>query len=223
MNDVDDVQYSVDDLLADLNVAGNVAGNEGPTQCKRTKEEVVQQESFARSIGANTVVYSRKEDVHDTMIIRVLSGKEKFRAFGIKGKENIQSLFALVLLLIDQNKHYLKDARFDLKSKMQKIIDMVDQRGTITVNSQKSKLNSFFDKTITCGNIKLIFKCDGKHPQMALLTVDVETEKVIAGVYLFMWEVEKMLRYMMERFDLVKGYGNNYKNTFVNCDNDNFF
>ena len=51
MNDVDDVQYSVDDLLADLNVAGNVAGNEGPTQCKRTKEEVVQQESFARSIG----------------------------------------------------------------------------------------------------------------------------------------------------------------------------
>ena len=47
MNDVDDVQYSVDDLLADL----NVAGNEEPTQCKRTKEEVVQQESFARSIG----------------------------------------------------------------------------------------------------------------------------------------------------------------------------
>ena len=90
MNAVDDVQYSVDDLLADLNVAGNVAGNEGPTQCKRTKEEVVQQESFARSIGANTVVYSRKEDVHDTIIIRVLSGKEKFRAFGAKGKENIQ-------------------------------------------------------------------------------------------------------------------------------------
>ena len=52
MNAVDDeVQYNVDDLLADLNVAGNVAGNEGPTQCKRTKEEVVQQESFARSIG----------------------------------------------------------------------------------------------------------------------------------------------------------------------------
>ena len=87
MNAVDDeVQYNVDDLLADLNVAGNVAGNEGPTQCKRTKEEVVQQESFARSIGANTVVYSRKEDVKDTMIIRVLSAKEKFRAFGIKGK-----------------------------------------------------------------------------------------------------------------------------------------
>ena len=111
----------IDDFLAGT-VAGNVAGNEGPTQCKRTKEEVVQQESFARCIGANTVVHSRKEDVNDTMIIRVLSAKEMFRAFGIKGKENIQSLFSLVLLLIDQNKHYLKDVRFDLKIKFIEIV-----------------------------------------------------------------------------------------------------
>ena len=64
------------------------------------KEEILVKELFSNSLGESTVVYARNTDVKDTFIVRNLFPKT-FKAFGVKGYDNIRKTFLAITMLLD--------------------------------------------------------------------------------------------------------------------------
>ena len=208
----------------------------------RLREDIEREEPFARSIGMNFVVYARRPDVSDTLIVRDTSRKGTFTAFGIKGIETIKNVFHAATVLVTANLQLLDDARFELDKKFNTIIEaqskMVNSNknnellavandNAVFINIYNRNENDEALTSVTIDNVKISLVTNRKHPQMAFHLLHEDTKKVKAGIYMHLWDVEKLLRYMQERFSIISGLAfnvyENVQSSLVNCDNDDFF
>ena len=61
------------------------------------KKNILSNNANARLLGKNKVVYSRRDEEHDTLVIRDLSDKSNFDHFGVKGVKELERLLFTIL------------------------------------------------------------------------------------------------------------------------------
>ena len=209
------------------------------TIATRSREDIEREEPFAKCIGTNFIVYARRPDISDTLIIRDTARTGTFTAFGVKGLATIKSMFQVVIKLVEDNQHLLDGARFDLDKKFNFIIDAqgkdesnnelfaIANDNAVYANIYDRSENDEVLTSITTENVRISLVTNRKCPQMAFHLLHENTKKVKAGIYMQLWDVEKLLRYMQERFSIISGLAfnvyENVQSSLVNCDNDDFF
>ena len=78
-----------------------------------SKKNILSNNANARLLGKNKVVYSRRDEEHDTLVIRDLSDKSNFDHFGVKGvKELERLLFTILGSMSEHRTTLLKRMRF---------------------------------------------------------------------------------------------------------------
>ena len=72
----------------------------------KSKDMLLEQNTFSKSLGKSEVVYARKADDKDTFIVRNLWAGE-FNAFGVKGLDVAENVFYGIIKLLTSNRQIL--------------------------------------------------------------------------------------------------------------------
>lgn len=183
------------------------------------KQELINQNTHSQSLSKNVVVYARKPDDADTIVIRDLISI-KFNVFGMKGVKNIEHLFhGIVTLLLLNRENVLIGLKYGADDRLKEFLDSVEDKQLCDVDVINDK------QTVKIGNdFRIDLRIAQKHVQLGLLNLknDGCFYRVDNGVYLFISSVEKLLRYLNERFNFDEGARK--KNLTINSyEHDNFF
>ena len=181
----------------------------------KSKEMLLEQNTFSKSLGKSEVVYARKADDKDTFIVRNLWAGE-FNAFGVKGLDVAENVFYGIITLLNSNRQILSGLKFDVGKKLEGIIDSIDTEKLLKIEMANKK------QIVRVGEEVRVDFVHGEYPQIALMNLKKNGAfyEVNAGVYLFLSAIEKLLRYLNKRFN----YFEDVKVYNVKCvDNDEFF
>ena len=181
----------------------------------KSKEMLLEQNTFSKSLGKSEVVYARKADDKDTFIVRNLWAGE-FNAFGVKGLDVAENVFYGIITLLTSNRQILSGLKFDVGKKLEGIIDSIDTEKLLKIEMVNKK------QIVRVGEEVRVDFVHGEYPQIALMNLKKNGAffEVNAGVYLFLSAIEKLLRYLNKRFN----YFEDVKVYNVKCvDNDEFF
>jgi hypothetical protein len=66
----------------------------------KTKAEILNNMPNARSLGGTKIVYSRRGEEADTLIIRDLNPLTEFDRVGLKGSQNIEALMYTIIRML---------------------------------------------------------------------------------------------------------------------------
>ena len=181
----------------------------------KSKEMLLEQNTFSKSLGKSEVVYARKADDKDTFIVRNLWAGE-FNAFGVKGLDVAENVFYGIITLLTSNRQILSGLKFDVGKKLEGIIDSIDTEKLLKIEMANKK------QIVRVGEEVRVDFVHGEYPQIALMNLKKNGAfyEVNAGVYLFLSAIEKLLRYLNKRFNYfedVKVYNVKF------LDNDEFF
>ena len=181
----------------------------------KSKEMLLEQNTFSKSLGKSEVVYARKADDKDTFIVRNLWAGE-FNAFGVKGLDVAENVFYGIITLLTSNRQILSGLKFDVGKKLEGIIDSIDTEKLLKMEMVNKK------QIVRVGEEVRVDFVHGEYPQIALMNLKKNGAfyEVNAGVYLFLSAIEKLLRYLNKRFNYfedVKVYNVKF------LDNDEFF
>ena len=178
---------------------------------KKSKlESVLVEEENSKALSKQKVVYSRKEEP-DTVIVRDVVA-EKWNAFGVKGEIAVKNLFHAIVKLLDENRSSLNDLKFGVGEKLINIINASMIGNEINAIRVIDNEDGVRKQCIDVNeNIRVNFVMNGKKAiQVALLNLEKNDDdlhaKVSTGIYLFLSECEKLLRYMNEHFKIVNGH-----------------
>ena len=181
----------------------------------KSKEMLLEQNTFSKSLGKSEVVYARKADDKDTFIVRNLWAGE-FNAFGVKGLDVAENVFYGIITLLTSNRQILSGLKFHVGKKLEGIIDSIDTEKLLKIEMVNKK------QIVRVGEEVRVDFVHGEYPQIALMNLKKNGAfyEVNAGVYLFLSAIEKLLRYLNKRFN----YFEDVKVYNVKClDNDEFF
>ena len=181
----------------------------------KSKDMLLEQNTFSKSLGKSEVVYARKADDKDTFIVRNLWAGE-FNAFGVKGLDVAENVFYGIITLLTSNRQILSGLKFDVGKKLEGIIDSIDTEKLLKIEMVNKK------QIVRVGEEVRVDFVHGEYPQIALMNLKKNGAfyEVNAGVYLFLSAIEKLLRYLNKRFN----YFEDVKVYNVKCvDNDEFF
>ena len=167
---------------------------------------MVAEEQNAKALSKQKVVYSRKDEP-DTIIVRDVAA-EKWNAFGVKGDSAVKNLYGAIIKLLNENRSSLHGLKYGVGEKLIKIINLgsiCDETESIRViendNGVRKQCIDLDEK------VRADFIQNGKKTiQIALLNVEKNDDlyaKVSTGIYLFLSECEKLLRYMNKHFKIV--------------------
>ena len=181
----------------------------------KSKDMLLEQNTFSKSLGKSEVVYARKADDKDTFIVRNLWAGE-FNAFGVKGLDVAENVFYGIITLLTSNRQILSGLKFDVGKKLEGIIDSIDTEKLLKIEMVNKK------QIVRVGEEVRVDFVHGEYPQIALMNLKKNGAfyEVNAGVYLFLSAIEKLLRYLNKRFNYfedVKVYNVKF------LDNDEFF
>ena len=80
---------------------------------KQTKNEILENEANARSLAKMKVVYSRRGEEDDTLVVRDLYNGARFDRFGMNGDDQLKQIFYVILDVLSKNRStLLKQMRF---------------------------------------------------------------------------------------------------------------
>ena len=181
----------------------------------KSKEMLLEQNTFSKSLGKSEVVYARKADDKDTFIVRNLWAGE-FNAFGVKGLDVAENVFYGIITLLSSNRQMLSGLKFDVGKKLEGIIDSIDKDKLLKIEMINEK------QIVRVGEEVRVDFVRGEYPQIGLMNLKKNGTfyEISAGVYLFLSAIEKLLRYLNKRFN----YFEDVKVYNVKCvDNDEFF
>ena len=89
-----------------------------------SKDEILKQEANAISLGKSKVVYSRRGEEDDTLIVRDLGERTAFDHFGVKGLADLERLFYAMLGAMNAQRTVLEErARFGDGKELRKLFD----------------------------------------------------------------------------------------------------
>ena len=78
------------------------------------KESILKNEPNAMSLAKTKVVYSRRGEEEDTLIVRDLYSGTRFHRFGVKGIAQLERIFyAIIELMYEHRTMLLKRMRYD--------------------------------------------------------------------------------------------------------------
>ena len=182
---------------------------------QKSKEMLLEQNTFSKILGKSEVVYARKPDDQDTFIVRNLWA-EDFNAFGVKGLDVAENVFYAIITLLSSNRQLLSGLKFDVGKKLDGIIDSISEDKLLKIEMINEK------QVVRVGEDIRVDFVRGEYAQIGLMNLKKNGKfyEISAGVYLFLSAIEKLLRYLNKRFNYfedVKVY--NVKRV----DNDDFF
>lgn len=191
--------------------------------------KLAEDKKYAKTLSTHKLVHARDEDPEDTMIIKSLypDSPATLRRYGIKGIENIKHFYFSMLKLLSivgeeelqQKCRYVTklqiDAIFKTIGECEDEIEGVDMDINETIIKQ---LDYVFAKLSNEDSIGITMSSNS--PMMCCFNFRDGERK--SGIFLFISEVFKLLKYINARFSFVN-ISNNQVNDDVDLEKDNFF
>ena len=173
-------------------------------QCKKVKTQdkkaILESEANARSLAKTKVVYSRRGDAEDTLIVRDLyTGASHFDRFGVKGVDHLERLFHVILSTLSEHRTtLLKRMRFGGDA----LRDLLDGLSGEDRDAMRAALKCYNDNTIL-PTIKIEMENLETYPQLKLW--QYADDKIVKnGIYLFVGEAVKLVQHMNTVFAFSK-------------------
>ena len=95
------------------------------------KEKMIREKKNAQSLSGQKLVYAHDEEPDNTMILRSFypDSSEELRRYGIRGEENIESLFLGILHLIGETEkeEIKKKSRYVTAVQINALYELVDE------------------------------------------------------------------------------------------------
>ena len=181
-------------------------------------KEILQEKKYSKSLSQQKIVYARDEDPEATCIIRSFYGGDKFAVFGVKSYDLIRTVFLSQLKLMQvqeqelkSKSRYVEDKHFDDVSNAWNELSSMGYNLTVkTEKNRKSnnKLTFIHIDTSSALDFKTAVRVgvmvNGKDPKITLF--NYYNDEVTSGVYLFLSETVKLLKYMNTRFNFIAGF-----------------
>ena len=163
---------------------------------KQDKTSILENEANARSLAKNKLTYSRRGEEDDTLIIRDLYTYARFDHFGVKGIDQLEQIFHVILGMLSENRTtLLKRMRFGGDA----LRELLDGLSDEDQDGMRAALNDF--KKVA--SIKIELKKLETCPQLELLQYN-EDKSLENGIYLYVAEVVKLLKHMNSVFAFSK-------------------
>ena len=111
-------QATYTDMLTAKKTAGDgLEGSNTVNSSLRSAEDndcvqiICSEQPFSKELSASVMVYARSPDVEDTVVIRDVYST-KFKAFGLKGHDDIKTVFRAIVKTLAENKKVLNNLRY---------------------------------------------------------------------------------------------------------------
>lgn len=205
---------------------------------KPKKEMFMETKQHARSLSLNKMVYARDDDPEDTVIIRSFfeGSPFSFRQFGVKGLQDIENLFMAILQAIDISNQgeFMKNTKYVDKKQFEVLFSLIEENrekftfpvreilrsdGTICKFVEVSPEGADEDSKENESNYVRIAVFTDMRTEIALSTYNHGEQT--GGIYLFVSELYKLLKYLNTRFLYSLQMGFVYRT--VDDLDDNFF
>ena len=174
----------------------SILENEANKEVKQEKASILENEANARSLAKNKVTYSRRGEEDDTLIIRDLYTYARFDHFGVKGIDQLEQIFHVILGMLSENRTTLLTRMRFGGDALRELLDGLSDEDQ---DGMRAALNDF--KKVA--SIKIELKKLETCPQLELLQYN-EDKSLENGIYLYVAEVVKLLKHMNSVFAFSK-------------------
>lgn len=184
------------------------------------KSEILEIEANARSLAKTKVVYSRRGDEADTLVVRDLYPGARFCRFGMKGSEQLEQIFYIILGMLNEHRAtLLKRMRFGGDT----LRELLDGLSDADRDGMRKALEGYNTNTVLSTK-KIELKKLDTFPQFELLQYKTDG-KTADGIYLFASEAVKLVKHMNTVFSISKSECLSFAKEESNEDytDDNFF
>ena len=175
----------------------------GSEQCKKVKTQdkkaILESEANARSLAKTKVAYSRRGEEKDTLIVRDLYTGTRFDRFGVKGDDQLEQIFHVILGVLNVHRAtLLKRMCFGGDA----LREMLDGLSDSDHEAMRTALEGYYSNTVLSTK-KIELKKLDTFPQLELL--QYEADGTLAnGIYLFVSEAVKLVKHMNTVFAFSK-------------------
>ncbi len=156
-----------------------------------------------------------KESEDETLIVRDHNVNVKYTAFGIGEKENDSELFFGLLAVLKANQKKMSKSNFKTDP-LKNFLGKLCEEDLTKIESMDVKAEQ---KEIKLGRMRLRPILDNS-PRIGLILYDVADEKFVTGIYLFVSEVKKLIKFIHLQYGI--GATKYEKFTLTPLDNDDF-
>lgn len=182
--------------------ATDVNEMDGVAQCKlaktRNKASILENEANAMSLAKTKVVYSRRGEEKDTLVVRDLFPRARFDRFGIKGIDQLKRIFYIILGTASEHRTtLLKRMRYGGDA----FRSLLDGLSNDDREGMRTALDDV-DNSIT-PSMKITLKNLETYPQLELLQYDADGT-LANGIYLYVGEAVKLVKHMNSVFAFSK-------------------
>ena len=150
------------------------------------KEKLLKNEANARSLGKTKVAYSRRGEENDTLVLRDLSEHTRFDRFGVKGVQEIERIYYVMLNELKKKRENLvKGMRFGGDTRLCEMLDGLSEED---LEGMRAALEKTDDQT------RVVIKDFSGYYKLELLRFS--EEKLMNGIYFFTEEVVKLVKHI---------------------------
>ena len=158
------------------------------------KASILENESNAKSLGRTKVVYSRRGEEKDTLIVRDMYGDTCFDRFGVKGVTQLERVFyAIISVLSEHRTMLLKRMRYGGDA----LWNLLDGLSDNDRDEMKNALEAI------APTMKIELKKIETYPQLTLFQYN-DDKTLKNGIYLYVGEAVKLVKHMNDLFTFSK-------------------
>ena len=168
--------------------------------CKKVKTQdkstILESEVNARSLAKMKVVYSRRGEEEDTLIVRDMYTGARFDRFGVKGVDQLEQIFHVILGMLSEHRTtLLKRMRFGADALRHLLDGLSDE--------DRDGMRAAHDDFNITPSMKIELKKLETCPQLELLQYTAD-KSLANGIYLYVGEAVKLVKHMNTVFAFSK-------------------
>lgn len=162
-------------------------------------------ESSKQYLSTTKYAAARKGEESDTIIVwdeKVMEGSsggsQRWRAFGIKGRENLENLYFGILSMLQKNyKSIAKASKFPAKS-LNALLSSLNSADKEFIESNYMPPSDKDKKPYIMGDLELRLNISDSYPRLGLFLREKEEDGngYVTGIYLFSNELVKLIKHM---------------------------